>query len=78
MSIQSIMNVYENLPSSACFLDGAHDLWIERAKLTNIAGNSSVDSSSNTLVFTNQESGIGFRNMLILLLFAFLFFLLIS
>jgi hypothetical protein len=72
------MDVYENRPSSAYFLDGAHDIWIERAKLTNIAGNSSVDSSSNTLVFIKQESGIGFRNVLVLFLFTFLLFLLLS
>ena len=72
------MDVYENQASSTCFLDGVHNIWIERAKLTNIASNSSVDSSSNTLVFIKQESGIDFCSMLILLVSAFLFFLLLS
>ena len=49
-------------------LGGAHDLQIEGGNITNVAG------SSNLFVFVKQESGIGFRNALILLLVAFLVF----
>ena len=45
--------------------------------MTNIAGNSSVDSSSNTFIINiiKQETGVGFRSVLILLLLAVLFFI---
>ena len=76
------MDINENQPyspSSARMLDGARDVRIDRAKLNNVAGNFSVDSaSSNTVVFyVRQESGVGFRSVLVLLLLlilAFLFF----
>ena len=48
-------------------LGGAHDLRIE-GNITNVSG------SSNLFVFVKQESGIGIRNALILLLVAFLVF----
>lgn len=73
------MDVHEDQPSSpssASILEGAHDVRIDRAKITNVAGNSSADYSSNTYIFIKQESGLGFpsRNMLVLLLLASLFF----
>lgn len=72
------MDVHENQPSSssASILEGAHDVRIDRAKMTNVAGNFSVDSSSNTFIINiiKQESGIGFRSILVLLLLSLLFF----
>ena len=73
------MDVHEDQPSSpssASILDGAHDVWIDRAKITNVAGNSSADHSSNTYIFIKQESGLSFpsRNMLVLMLLASVFF----
>jgi hypothetical protein len=53
---------------NADMLGGAHDLRIEGGNVTNVSG------SSNLFVFVKQESGIGIRNALILLLVAFLIF----
>ena len=78
---QSIMDVHESKPScpssaSASILDNAHDVRIDGAQFTNVAGNSesTVDSSSNVVIFIKQESGIRFRSMLVLLIIAFLIF----
>ena len=60
-------------PSSGSMLDGAHDLRIDGANFTSVAGNSIWDSSSNVFVIVKQESG-SFRSMLILVLLSFLFF----
>ena len=64
-------------PSSAGILDGARDVRIDRAKLNNVAGNYSVNSSSNTIIYIRQESGVGFRSALVswsLPILAFFFF----
>ena len=58
ISIQSLMNVYENWPSSPSRGGFLHGIRIDRVKLTNIGGNSSIDSS---FVFIRQEPG--FRNV---------------
>jgi hypothetical protein len=59
-------------------LGGARDVRIDRARLNNVAGNFSVDSSfSNTFIYIRHESGVGFRTVLVLLLLlilAFVFF----
>ena len=76
------MDINENRPyspSSAGILDGARDVRIERARLNNVAGNFSVDSfsvdsSSNTFIYIRQESGVGFRSVLVLLLLLILVF----
>ena len=60
--------------SSAGIFDGAHDVRIGRAKFTNIAGNSTVNSFSNSFVLIKQASaGVGVRSVIILLILAFLF-----
>ena len=61
---------------SASILDRAYNVQIDRARFTNLAGNSTLDnSSSNVFVYIKQESGIGFPSVVILLLSGFLFFL---
>ena len=63
--------------SSAGIFDGAHNLRIDRAKFTNVAGNSTVNSFSNTFIVVKQESsGVGVRSVIVLLILAFLFLLL--
>ena len=60
--------------SSAGIFDGAHHVRIGRAKFTNVAGNSTVNSFSNTFVVIKQESsGVGVRSVILLLILAFLF-----
>lgn len=73
------MDVHESKPycpssTSASILDGARDVRIDGAKFTNVAGNSesTVDSSSNVVVFIKLESGICFRSVLVLLIIVFL------
>ena len=70
------MDVHEHRPStsSAGMLDGAHDVRIDRANLTTVAGNSMANSSSNTLILVKQESGISNQSVIALLIFVFLFF----
>ena len=60
--------------SSAGIFDGAHHVRIGRAKFTNVAGNSTVNSFSNTaIIFVPQESsGVGIRSVIILLILTFL------
>jgi len=61
--------------SSAGILDKARDVQINGIRFTNVAGNSALNySSSNMFVFIEQESGIRFRSVLILLILAFLLF----
>lgn len=70
------MDVHENQSSSsptASFLHEAHDVHIVRATVTNVGGNSTVNSS-NTFIFMKLESGMGFLSVLVLLLLTFLFF----
>ena len=64
-------------PLSGGMLDGAHNLRIDGANFTSVAGNSIRDSSSRVFVIVKQESGISFRGMLILVLLSFLFFCLL-
>ena len=60
--------------SSAGILDGAHNVRIGRVKFTNVAGNSTVSSVSNTIVLVQQESsGVGVRSVIVSLILAFLF-----
>lgn len=64
-----------NAPSSSLnsgVLDNAHDLRIDGSKFTNVAGNSTVDTSSNFVLVIKYNSGIGGRSALVLLLLAFL------
>ena len=64
--------------SSAGIFDGAHNVRIGRAKFTNVAGNSTVNSFSNTFVLVKQESsGVGVRRVIVLLILAFLFLFLL-
>ena len=52
--------------SSADIFDSAHDVRIDRAKFTNVAGNSTVNSFSNTFVLVKQESsGVGVRSFVL-------------
>ena len=70
------MNIQEHkrsATSSASIFDGAQDSRIDRVKFTNVAGN----SVSNTFISIKQESGIGVRSMIVLVILAFLFFLLL-
>ena len=72
------MDVEEQKPSttsSAGILDGAHYVRIDGAKLTSVAGNSTVNR--NTFIVIKQESGIGVRNLIALSVLAFLFFYLL-
>lgn len=72
------MDINENrpfYPSSAGMFDGARGVRIERARFNNVAGNFSVDSSSNAFIYIRQESGVGFRSVLVLLLLLMLVFL---
>ncbi|KAF8703906.1 hypothetical protein AX14_014134 [Amanita brunnescens Koide BX004] len=71
--LQSIINVKEHKPPSASILNGAHDNRIDRAKFTNVTGNYTVNSFSNTFVLIKQESGIGICSVIALLTLAFLF-----
>ena len=67
------MDVKEPKPtttSSASILDRAHDNRIDRAKFTNVAGN----SISNTFILIKLESGIGVGGVIVLSILAFLFF----
>ena len=61
-------------PSSAGMLDGARDVRIGGAKLKNVAGDFSTHSSSNTFIYIRQDSGVGFRSVLVLLLLLILLF----
>lgn len=61
-------------PSSAGMLDGARDVRIGGAKLKNVAGDFSMHSSSNTFIYIRQESSVGFRSVLVLLLLLILLF----
>ncbi|KAF8333344.1 hypothetical protein F5887DRAFT_1286375 [Amanita rubescens] len=79
--LRSIMDARETsstIPpflSSAGILDKARDVQINGTRFTNVAGNSALNySSSNMFVFIEQESGIRFRSVLILLILAFLLF----
>lgn len=72
------MDVEEQKPgttSSAGMLDGARYVRIDGAKLTSVAGNSTVNR--NTFIVIKQESGIGVRSLITLLVLAFLFYLLL-
>ena len=72
------MDINENQPyspSSAHILDGARDVRIDRARLNNVAGNFSVDSSSTTFIYIRQESGLDFCSVLVLLLLLIITFL---
>ena len=75
------MDVKEQKPgttSSAGILDRAHDVRIDGANLTSVAGNSTVTSFSTTFVIIKQESGHGInvRSMITLLILVILAFLL--
>ena len=63
--------------SSTGIFNGAHNVRIDGARFTNVAGNSTVNSFSNTFVFIKQESGVGVRSVIVLVILAFLFFLLL-
>lgn len=78
---QSIMDIQEHestndpCPSlNSGMLDGAHDLRIDGSKFTNVAGNSTVDTSSNIVFVIRYNSGISVRSALVLLFLAFLVF----
>ena len=75
-TIQSIMDAHEHKSSTSStgILDGAHDIRIDGANITNVAGNSMVTSSSNTFILVKQESGISIRSVIVLLILVFLFF----
>ena len=45
-------------PLSGGMLDGAHNLRIDGANFTSVAGNSIRDSSSRVFVIVKQESGV--------------------
>ena len=63
--------------SSAGIFDSAHNVRVSGAKFSNVAGNSTVNSFSNTFVLVQQESsGVGVRSVILLLILAFLFLLL--
>ena len=63
---------------SASMFDRANRVQINGARFNNRAGNSTLDNSySNVFVYVKQDSGIGFRSVVILLLLGFLFFLLL-
>ncbi|KAF8333342.1 hypothetical protein F5887DRAFT_1286373 [Amanita rubescens] len=77
--LQSIMDVQEHKPtilpsSNAGMFDRARDLRIDGAKFANVAGNSTVDASSNLIIVIKCNSGIGFWSTLVLLILAFLVF----
>lgn len=83
-SIQSIINIHmidptntSNCRLGARMLDGAHNLRIDGAKFTTIAGNSIRGSPSNIFVVIKQDSGISYRSILILVLLTFLLFCLL-
>ena len=61
-------------PLNSGVLDGAHDLRIDGSKFTNVAGNSTVDTSSNYVFVIRYNSGIGVRSALVLLFLAFVVF----
>lgn len=63
-----------SLPSNAGMFDRARNLRIDGAKFANVAGNSTVDTSSNLVFVVKYNSGIGFWGALVLLLLAFLVF----
>ncbi|KAF8312058.1 hypothetical protein F5887DRAFT_527416 [Amanita rubescens] len=75
--LQSITNIHENKPtkprtrSSPSMLNEAHDLRFDGAKFTNVAGNSTVDTSSNFILIIKCDSGVSLWNMLLLFLLAF-------
>jgi hypothetical protein len=71
------MDVKERKPStmsSADTLGWAHDNRFEGAKFNNVAGNYTVNSTSNTFIFIKQESGVGVCSAIVLLILGFLFF----
>jgi len=77
--LQSILDIQgrksTNAPSSPLnsgVLDGAHDFRIDRSKFTNVAGNSTENTSSN-FVFNTYNLDIGVRSTLALLLAFFVF-----
>ena len=64
--IQIIMAHEPSTASSANILGGV--------KFTNIRGNYTVNSNTNTVILIKQESGIGIGSAIVVLILAFLFF----
>ena len=71
------MDITEPKPStmsSADTLGCAHDNRFEGTNFTNVAGNYTVNSISNTFIFIKQVSGVGIYSVIVLLILGFLFF----
>lgn len=59
--------------SSAGIFHGAHNVQIGRAKFTNVAGDSTVNSFNTFVLVKQQSSAVDVRSVIILLILAFLF-----